>query len=210
MASIFGPKCKICRREGAKLFLKGEKCYSSKCPFIKRKYPPGVHGPKGVARLTEYAKQLRAKQRARKLYGVTEKQFFNYYQAASQKKGNKGIIFLSLLERRLDNVIYRAGIVSSRSLARQVISHANFLINGRPINIPSFILSEGDIIEIKKAKLNKRVFANLKDRLAKKEGSSWFNIDKQTGTIKILGTPRPDDFIEDINIKLIVEYYSRR
>jgi small subunit ribosomal protein S4 len=210
MASNFGPKCKICRREGNKLFLKGEKCYTSKCPFIKRKYPPGVHGPKRTARLSEYAKQLRAKQRARKIYGLTEKQFYAYYQKASRQKGNKGIIFLSLLERRLDNIIYRSKVASSRALARQLISHGDFLINGRSVNIPSYIVSEGDIIEIKKSKINKKVFENIKEKIAKKDLPSWFNVDKESGKIKILSIPTPDDLVEDINLKLIVEYYSRR
>ena len=214
MGKYTGPKCRLCRREGIKLFLRGERCFSAKCALVKRKYPPGIHGPgKGVkARITEYGRQLRAKQSAKRIYGLYEKQFFNYYQEATRKKGDTGSLLLILLEKRLDNVILRSGLVESRTKARQIVSHGYFLVNGKSVDIPSFSVSVGDIITIKEIKKKKTV---IKDALAtfskrSKNIPSWMQVDVEKGEIKALSEPQRDDVMEHIDEKLIVEFYSKK
>ncbi len=209
MAKDLNPKCKKCRREGAKLFLKGEKCYSSKCPIIKRNYPPGVHGPKRMKRLTEYGTQLREKQKAKRIYNLLEKQFNLSFKKASSIAGDTGENLLKLLEMRLDNSIYRLNIAVSRSQARQMVNHGHFSINGKSINIPSYMIKAGDIIKIKKGHQNKKIFANAKERIKKDKLPSWLNFDLEKLEAKVLHEPKKDDVEKNIDAQAIVEYYSR-
>jgi len=206
MARYTGPSCRLCRREGQKLFLKGERCVSPKCAIDRRPVPPGQHG---LARRKEkeYGTQLREKQKVKRAYGVSEKQFRNMYEEAVRQKGITGDVLLSLLERRLDNVVYRMGIGSSRSEARQIVSHRHITVNGRPVNIASFKVCKGDVISIKENKRDLEMFKQLKGQ--KPSMPKWleFNGDKLTG--KILELPQRDDIDLNINEQLIIEHYSK-
>lgn len=213
MGRYIDPKCKLCRREGAKLFLKGERCHSGKCALVKRKYAPGVHGPsKGTRgpRLTEFGQQLRAKQSAKRIYGLMEKQFSNYYQEAVRQKGDTGENLLALLESRIDNVIYRVGWSSSRDMGRQMVNHSLITVNDKKVDIPSFHVKAGDVIKFKDIKKNKTLVKNIKEQKLPKDIPSWLEINNQEGRIKILGTPTKEDITETIDDKLIVEFYSRK
>jgi len=202
--------CKMCRREGKKLFLKGERCYSSKCPMVKRKYPPGIHGPKGYGRLSEYGLQLRQKQGLKRSYGIGERQMKSYFNKAKKKTGNVGLILLKFLEKRLDNVVYRAGFASSRRGARQIISYGNILVNARRVDIPSYQVKIGDVIEPKK---KKRIIEKISQQLSSKKseelGSRWFSLDRKEMKIKIITEPDAEDFPKDFDTSLVVEFYSR-
>jgi len=202
--------CKMCRREGKKLFLKGERCYSSKCPMVKRKYPPGIHGPKGYGRLSEYGLQLREKQGLKRSYGIGERQMKSYFNKAKKKTGNVGLILLKFLEKRLDNVVYRAGFASSRRGARQIISYGNILVNARRVDIPSYQVKIGDVIEPKK---KKRIIEKISQQLSSKKseelGSRWFSLDRKEMKIKIITEPDAEDFPKDFDTSLVVEFYSR-
>ncbi|MBS4035816.1 MAG: 30S ribosomal protein S4 [Ignavibacterium sp.] len=210
MARNLSPKCKLCRREGVKLFLKGERCYSPKCAFIKRKYPPGTHGPKGYPKLSEYGRQLREKQKIKKIYGILEKQLRIYATRAAKFVGNDEEILLRLLELRLDNVIYRATFVSSRSMARQVVNHGHLKINGRRVNIPSYQVEPGDEIVIKEgSKIFKKIKQNIEANKGKIKPSSWLEVDSNKLAIKVINKPLVGDLIQDVNAKLIIEFYSR-
>lgn len=209
MARNLNNKCKQCRREGQKLFLKGERCNSSKCAMVKRNFPPGVHGIKGYPRLTDYGVQLREKQKAKKIYRLMEKQFKNYFLKASKTKDNTENILLQLLEMRLDNVIFRANFVKSRNLARQLISHGHFLINNKKVNIPSCQVKVGDIISLKEKSQALKTFSNLKEQLKKTEPVSWLTIDPAKFEIKITDKPKLEEAKGEFDPKLIIEFYSR-
>lgn len=209
MAKDLDPKCKKCRREGVKLFLKGEKCYSPKCPMVKRNYPPGVHGAKGPKRLTEYGTQLREKQKAKRIYNLLEKQFRLTFDRASSLGGDVRENLLRLLEMRLDNVVYRLGLASSRSQARQLVNHGHFLVNNRKVNIPSFVVKTGDIVKIKKASRNKKSFRNIGEKIKKDKLPSWLNLDLEKLEAKVLHAPAKSDTEQNIDAQAIVEYYSR-
>lgn len=202
-----GPKCRLCRREGAKLFLKGDKCLTQKCTLTKRNYPPGQH-QKTLGKPTEYAKQLREKQKAKRLYNMTETQFSNYYHRAVQKKGAvTGDLLLTLLETRLDNVIYRLGLADSRNQARQLVSHGLIKLNGKKVTIPSIYIHPNDELEVVERAKNSPVFSQKKGK--KVDIPSWllFNYSSLKGSMtKELSK---DDLPGDINAQLIVEYYSR-
>jgi len=206
MSRYTGPDCRLCRREGQKLFLKGERCSSPKCAIDRRPVVPGQHG---LARRKEkeYGLQLREKQKVKRAYGVLEKQFRNMYEEAVRSKGVTGDVLLSLLERRLDNVIYRMGIADSRSQARQIVSHRHITVNGKPVNIASFKVSRGDIIAIKENKRELEMFKQLKGQ--KPSMPKWleFNGDKLVG--KILELPARDDIDLNIHENLIIELYSK-
>ena len=206
MARYTGPDCRLCRREGCKLFLKGSRCLSAKCAIDRRPVVPGQHG---LARKKEkeYGIQLREKQKVKRAYGVLEKQFRNTYEEAVRMKGNTGELLLSLLERRLDNVVYRMGIGDSRSEARQIVSHRHITVNGKTVNIPSYRVKKGDVIEIKESKRGLDMFKSLKD--AKPMMPKWleFNGAKLTG--KILELPQRDDIDLNIQENLIIELYSK-
>ncbi len=209
MARYIGPVCKLCRREGMKLYLKGDRCYSEKCAYTRRPYPPGQHG-QGRIKLSEYAIRLREKQKVRRIYGVLEKQFRGYYRNASQTKGRTGEEMLSRLERRLDNLIYRMGFAGSRSDARQLLRHGHVRVNGKRIDIPSYITKAGDKVELTE---KARKFKRVEEALAgadKRPILSWIEMDRANfaGTLK--GSPVREEMNEpDIREQMVVEYYSR-
>ncbi len=206
MAKLIGASCRQCRREGCKLFLKGERCTSKKCAFERRQTLPGQHGA-ARKRVTEYGLQLREKQKVKRAYGILEKQFRRYYEEAERMKGITGENMLSLIERRLDNVVYRMGIGASRKECRQIVNHGQITVNGRCVNIPSFIVKPGDIIAIKENKRDIEMFKDLKGMKIIMPKWLEFNSEKLEG--KILANPSREDI--DLNIKehLIIELYSR-
>lgn len=201
--------CKQCRRVGEKLFLKGERCTGPKCGMVKRNYAPGFHGPKGRKRLSDYGLQLQEKQKAKKLYGLLEKQFRLTYAKASKKPGDAGKNFLRLLEMRLDNVVYRLGWASSRSQARQLVNHGHFTVNNRKASVPSFSVKLGETIKIKKSSLSNRFFKNLGEKLKKADRPSWLNLDVTDLSAKVLHEPKDTDLPQSINVQMIIEYYSK-
>lgn len=206
MTRLLGPKCKLCRREGVKLFLKGERCYSDKCPFAKEGVlPPGQHGSRRKRRLSNYGLQLREKQKVKRIYGVSENVLRNYYQKASQSKKETGKRLLQLLSTRLDNIVFESGLVESRSLARQLISHGFCLINGKKVNIPSYQVKQKEVISfnIKGLKL-KPVIEALKK---KKKEPLWLK--KKAAVVKMERLPEREEIATDIDEKLIIEFYSR-
>lgn len=203
------PQCKKCRREGEKLFLKGEKCLSAKCTILRRNYRPGAHGPKGKTRMTGYGIQLREKQKAKHLYSINETQFRNYFKKAINKKGDTGEILVAMLEMRLDNVIYRLGLAKSRKQARQLVNHAHFLVNGKKVNIPSYQTKIGEVVEIREKSKNSQIIKNVLPALAKHKTPSWLTLDPKTGAGKIVGAPKNEDLKQNFDPKLIVEFYSK-
>ena len=208
MARYTGPVCRLCRREGDKLFLKGEKCFGSKCAIEKRPTPPGMHGAKR-GRLSDYATQLREKQKLRRIYGILEKQFRSYYKEADRLKGSTGENLLQLLESRLDNVVYRMGFGASRTEARQLVRHNAISLNGKKANIPSIQVKPGDVIAIAdKSKEQLRIKAAL-DMAEQRGISEWLEVNakKMEGTFKT--APERSDLPSDINEHLVVELYSK-
>jgi len=209
---IIDSKCRICRREGIRLFLKGERCYTAKCPLLKRKYPPGVHGPKGYPKLSEYGLQLREKQKLKRIYGISERQLKNYYEKAMKLSGNPEENLLRLLEQRLDNVIYKAGFTSSKSGARQLVSHGHLRVNGRRVDIPSYLLKPGDEITLKPTS---KMINKIKDEIVVAKGKeriklpTWLKFNEEKMLIKVLRKPEIDDLPKDLEIKKIIEFYSR-
>lgn len=208
MAKYTGSKCRLCRREGQKLFLKGEKCFTAKCAIEKRNTPPGQHGQK-KPRLTDYANQLRAKQKLRRIYGVLEGQFRLSYKEADRRKGSTGELLLQLLERRLDNVVYRMGFGASRSEARQLVRHNSITVNGKKVNIPSYKVNPSDVIAVaEQAKKQLRIQSAL--AFAQQRGfADWIevDVDKMQGIFKAI--PERGDLPADINENLVVELYSK-
>ena len=189
--------------------LKGARCLSSKCAMARRPFAPGVHGPTGRSRTTDYGKQLREKQKAKRLYGVSETQFANYYQKAVKLKGDSGVSLVRMLEMRLDNVLYRAGFAKSRAAARQIASHSHVAINGRKVNIPSYQVKSGDVLTIQARKQNAAPWKNLGEELKNKEFPSWITVDAKEATIKVTSQPAGDELKQPFDPKLIIEYYSR-
>ena len=206
MAKLLSPDCRQCRREGCKLFLKGDRCTTKKCAFERRQTLPGQHGA-ARKRVTEYGLQLREKQKVKRAYGILEKQFRKYYEEAERMKGITGENMLSLIERRLDNVVYRMGIGASRSECRQIVNHGHITVNGKRVNIPSFLVKVGDVIAIKENKRNLEMFKELKGM--KIIMPKWLEFDSEKLEGKILALPTREDI--DLNIKehLIIELYSR-
>ena len=207
MAVYREAKCKLCRREGAKLFLKGDKCYLDKCPFNKRPLPPGQHGA-GRKKVSEYGQQLREKQKTKRIYGVQEGQFRHYYEIAERKKGITGENMLSLLERRLDNVVFRMGIGVSRTQARQLVNHAHLTVNGRTVTVPSYIVKEGDVVAVKENRKNNKFFEQVK---TSKVGNlpKWLEFDPEKLEGKVLALPTREDVDSQIAEHMIVELYSK-
>jgi small subunit ribosomal protein S4 len=205
MARYTGPSCKLCRREGTKLYLKGERCLSDKCAFNRRTAAPGQHGA-AKKKLTEYGMQLREKQKAKRYYGVLEKQFHSYYEKADNQEGIAGENLLRLLERRLDNVVFRMGLAASHKEARQLVLHGHFTLNGHKANIPSILVKVGDVIAVKdteSAKIKELVEA-MGDKIAPK----WLEVDKN-GSAKVVAMPERDDIDFEFNEQLIIELYSK-
>jgi small subunit ribosomal protein S4 len=211
LARYAGPVCKLCRREGEKLFLKGERCFSPKCAFERRSYAPGQHGRQAQYRRKEsdYALQLRAKQKARRVYGVQERQFRRYFREAQRLKGLTGVNLLALLESRLDNVAYRLGFASSRAQARQLLLHGHLEVNGRKTNIPSYLVKPGDIIAVRENSRGKAYFKEVSQILDDDQVPSWLSLDPANLTGKMLDLPSRDEIDISLNEQLIVEYYSR-
>jgi len=202
-----GPKCRLCRREGYKLFLKGAKCLSAKCPVSVRPYAPGMHGKDGNKKLSEYGKQLRAKQAAKRIYGLSEAQLNNYYDNAASQKGSTGSFLVSILEMRLDSVIFRSGMATSPNLARQIISHGHVKVNGKTVKTASRVLTPDDVFEIDMKGLE-TIVAGQKDQ--KVQLPTWLKFDIKTGKGQIVSMPSQEDLDKvNINSKAIVEFYSR-
>ena len=209
MARNLDAKCRQCRREGEKLFLKGEKCFTDKCAIERRAYAPGQHGQKSGARLSDYGKQLREKQKTRRIYGVLERQFRKTYAAAASSKGVTGERLLQLLEARLDNVAYRMGFGASRSEARQVVRHNGILVNGKRVNIPSYEVSPGDVIEVaEKAKAQLRIKA-ASEAAASRNIPEWMEVDTKALKGKFKALPARAELPTTVNESLIIELYSK-
>jgi small subunit ribosomal protein S4 len=213
MARYTGPVCKLCRREGEKLYLKGQRCFSPKCPFERdRGYPPGEHGRLAQfrrRRLSDYSRQLREKQKARRIYGVLERQFRRYFHEAERRPGLTGENLLIVLESRLDNIVYRLGFADSRAQARQLVQHGHIVVNGRRTNIPSYIVRAQDSIAVR-AGSRKRVY--FKDRAQQLDDGSvpdWLSLDGQAMVARVLRVPAREDIDTTLSEQLIVEYYSR-
>jgi len=202
-----GPRCKQCRREGEKLFLKGDRCYSRSCPFARRTRPPGEGPRRRRPRRSQYQIHLREKQKVRRIYGLRERQFRNYVAAAKRKKGVTGEALLVLLERRMDNVVYRAGFSSSRQQARQMITHGHFELNGRGTDVPSVVLREGDIVAVKEGR-RPRVKAIIEANKGR-DVSPWIEANAEAMTFSVIAPPNVEVMRQSIATNLIVEYYSR-
>ena len=209
MARYIGPVCRLCRREGMKLFLKGERCYTEKCAIEKRNTPPGQHGRARKAKMVGYGVQLREKQKVKRIYGVLENQFRRYFETAERTRGITGETLLQLLERRLDNVVYRAGFSTSRAQARQLVRHGHFLVNGKKVDVPSYSVRAGDVVSVHQTSLENAAIAHAMEEVKGRGVPEWIAIDstKLAGTIASLPTR------EQINLpvqeQLIVELYSK-
>lgn len=208
MARSLTPKCKQCRRAGEKLFLKGEKCFTAKCPIVRRNYPPGIHGPNQRIRLSEYGIQLKEKQKTKAMYRLMEKQFFGYYEKALNSPQETGQEMLSLLERRFDNVIYRLGLAMSRDQARQLVTHGHVKLNGRKMNIPSYQVKVGDKIEFKD-KSKELSIVKVSTEKKKSEIPDWLNLEIKDKTAQVINLPKGKDLEIGVQTRLIIEYYSR-
>jgi len=209
MARYIDAVCRLCRRQGEKLFLKGVKCQTEKCPAAKRAYPPGQHGQSRRQKISNYGVQLKEKQKVKRIYGVLEKQFRRYFEIASRTKGVTGKVLLQLLERRLDNVIFRMGLASSRAQARQVARHNFIFVNSKRVNIPSFLVDKDDLIEVKaKDKARKKILDNL-ELTKERTVPAWLAFNAQDLSAKVLRLPEKEDVAHPIQEQLIVELYSK-
>jgi small subunit ribosomal protein S4 len=215
MAKYLGPVCRLCRREGEKLFLKGERCFTPKCAFERRSFAPGQHGKSGsrsrsaTGRVSDFALQLRAKQKARRIYGTMERQFRRYYETAQQRRGLTGLNLLQILESRMDNVIFRLGFATSRAQARLLVTHGHFTVNGRRTDIPSMLVEAGDVIQVREGSREATYFKELGDLAEKRNFPAWLNRDLKslTGTVQRL--PERAEIDGNLSEQLIVEFYSR-
>ena len=216
MAKELGPACKLCRREGEKLFLKGERCFTPKCAFERRGFAPGQHGPTGsrgsrggTGRESDFAKQLRAKQKARRIYGVYERQFRRYYGNALKARGITGLMLLQVLESRLDNVVFRLGYASSRAQARLLVTHGHFTVNGRRTDVPSMNVKVGDVIAVREGSRDTTYFKDLASLAETRNIPAWLGRDLKELSGNILRLPERAEIDGNLNEQLIVEYYSR-
>jgi small subunit ribosomal protein S4 len=215
MSKNLGPVCRLCRREGEKLYLKGERCFTPKCAFERRGFAPGQHGRTGSrggsrsGRESDYLRQLRAKQRARRVYGVLERQFRRYYEVALQRRGLTGLNLLQILESRLDNVIYRLGFASNRAQARLLVTHGHFTVNGRRTDVPSMLLKEGDTVAVRDGSRGLEYFKVLPDLAEGRTSPSWVNRDLKGMSGSVQRLPERAEIDGFLNEQLIVEYYSR-
>ncbi|MBO7508643.1 MAG: 30S ribosomal protein S4 [Clostridia bacterium] len=208
MARYIDASCRLCRREGCKLFLKGDRCYTKKCAFERRPTAPGAHGnEKSMKRPSEYNRQLREKQKVKRTYGLLEKQMRKYYDIAENTKGVTGEIMLALIERRLDNVVYRLGLGASRAQARQIVNHGLITVNGKVVDIPSFEVSMNDVVAVKDSKKDYEMFKKLKEM--KVVCPKWLELDVNNLSGKVVGLPKRDDIDAGIRETLIVELYSK-
>ena len=212
MAKYLGPACKLCRREGEKLFLKGERCFTPKCAFERRGYAPGQHGPSSQGRSerqSDYARQLRAKQKARRLYGVLERQFVRYFGIAQRRNGLTGLNLLQLLETRLDNVVFRLGFAVNRAEARLLVTHGHFMVNGRRTDIPSMLLRPGDVLSVREGSRSTEYFKVLGDVAEPRGIPAWLDRNLKDLSGKVLRQPERAEIDGNLTEQLIVEYYSR-
>lgn len=211
MARYNDAVCKLCRREGEKLFLKGERCLSPKCALERRPYPPGLHGRQAQFRrkVSDYGLQLRAKQKARRVYGVLERQFRRYFREAERRRGLTGTNLLILLESRLDNVVYRLGFAQSRPQARQLVRHGHFEVNGRKVNIPSYLVQAGDVVAVRSGSRDNVYFKDVALDLEHRSVPEWLSRDDASMSGRVMSLPERGDIDVSINEQLIVEYYSR-
>lgn len=211
MARYIDSVCKLCRREGEKLYLKGDRCFSPKCSVEKRSYPPGQHGRQAQFRRkdSDYRMQLRAKQKTRRVYGLFERQFRRYFRQAQHQKGLTGVNLLSLLERRLDNVIYRLGLASSRAQARQLVSHGHFEINGHKNNIPSYLVVPGDVINVRDKSRKNTFFKEVAQNLNMGRIPDWLDLDGNNLSCRVVSLPTREHIDANLEEQLVVEFYSR-
>jgi small subunit ribosomal protein S4 len=208
MARYTAAVCRLCRREGTKLFLKGTRCYTKKCSFERRPTPPGQHGVRR-RKMGEYGIQLREKQKVRRVYGILERQFHNYFVAAEHSDGITGENLLRRLETRMDNVVYRLGFASSRAQARQLVTHGHFAVNGVPTNIPSYQLRPGDQVAVREARRSREAFKVIRETLRSHQAPEWLGLDAANLAGSIVSLPRRDQMPLDLSEQLVVEYYSR-
>jgi small subunit ribosomal protein S4 len=208
MARYTGAVCRLCRREGQKLFLKGERCYSDKCAIARRGYAPGQHG-QSRKKISEYGIQLRAKQKAKRFYGVLESQFAKYFDMAERKQGRAGENLLRILESRLDNVVYRLGFANSRAEARQLVVHGHYTVNGKKVNIPSYLLKENDVVSIAENSRSSEKIKAVLEACGSRPVPMWLELDRSTLEAKIVRLPNRDDIDLDVEEHLIVELYSK-
>lgn len=209
MARYTGPVCKLCRREGVKLMLKGDRCMGPKCSVDRRQSAPGMHGAKRGRKMSDYGLQLREKQKARRIYGVLERQFVKQYGEAQSASGATGERMLQLLELRLDNIVYRMGFADSRPQARQIVRHGHFLVNGKATDIPSYIVKAGDTVAVAESSKGKEYFKFVVDSFSKHQIPAWVSVDGKTLNGRVLKVPARDEIGVELQEQLIVEYYSR-
>jgi len=209
MARYTGPSCKLCRREKQKLFLKGTKCFTEKCPVERKNYPPGQHGLSRRPRVSDYSVQLREKQKVKRMYGLLESQFRKYFEVANRQKGRTGENLVKILERRLDNIVYRFGLAPSRKSARQLVLHKHFRINGKPVSIPSFLLKAGDVVQVKDDSKKLKTIHDSMKRMKDDMIPQWLSLDKAALRGTLLTVPERIDIPFNANEQLIVELYSK-
>lgn len=210
MARYIGPVCRLCRREGMKLFLKGERCYSEKCAIEKRNFPPGQHGRDRKPKIVGYGLQLREKQRAKRYYGVPEIQFRNQFEKAVRMKGVTGENLLSMLERRLDNVVFRIGFGTSRAMSRQLVRHGHIRVNGKKVNIPSYIVRPNDVVEVREKSRENAAILSSRDATAHMPSPNWLEVDRENLKARVLAAPKRQDLVQiKLEEQLIVELYSK-
>lgn len=209
MARYTGPNCKLCRREGMKLFLKGARCHMDKCSFDRRSYAPGMHGQNMRRKPSEYALQLREKQKTKRIYGVLENQFRTYYSKAARRKGVTGEVLLQMLECRLDNILYRLGFASSRKAARQLVRHRHVAVNGRTVDIPSFQVSPGDNVQIREKSRQLQLVHDALKRSGDGGSLAWFSVDKVNLSGTLVEYPKREDIPTPVEEQLIIELYSK-
>jgi len=208
LARYIESACRLCRRENLKLFLKGERCYSDKCAFERRSYPPGQHG-QGRIKFSNYGVQLREKQKVKRMYGLVEKQFRNFFVKAERMKGITGINLLLLLERRLDNLVYRLGFANSRSEARQMVRHSHFLVQGKKVSIPSYLVKVGQVIELREKSRKIAKIGESLEGVARRGIPSWLELEKEQFRGRLVSLPSREDLTMPIKEQLIVELYSK-
>lgn len=208
MARYTGPACKLCRREGKKLFLKGDRCYTSKCAIDRRSYAPGQHG-QNRKKISGYGMQLRAKQSARRYYGISESQFHKYFLMADRKAGVTGTNLLQICESRLDNVVYEAGFASSRAQARQFVNHAHFTVNGKKVDIPSYLLSAGDVVAVRERSKSTDEFKGIVEANGSRPVPVWMDKNADAMEVKIIRAPEREEIATPVEEHLIVEFYSK-
>jgi small subunit ribosomal protein S4 len=208
MARYTESVCRLCRREGGKLFLKGTRCYTKKCSFERRPTPPGQHGVRR-RKMGEFGIQLREKQKMRRVYGVLERQFRNYYREAESTTGVTGEALLQRLETRLDNVVFRLGFAASRAQARQLVAHGHFAVNGTPTNVPSYAMKPGDRVEVRESRRSREAFKTIKETLRSHQAPEWLSLDAAKLGGAVASVPRRDQMPLDLSEQLVVEYYSR-